>query len=467
MNLALSLRDSIARRYALTVMAAVVVTWSLAGLVTAFGGVWAQPPLESSGLLEQAANTVRIIEAAPSTLRERLASAATIPDVLVGWYLETSPIATALDNLSDQTGQSQGSERLLAYQRAGTVERLLGHGRRLVILKPDGTNAALLSRPEFQRDVTSDPHAYILAVGYSDRSWLVFTAPEKLWGLNWGPRWAIWTLLLALSTVIVSTIATRRLVHPIKEFADGIRLFGTNPKAPPMAETGPRELVQVISAFNAMQAQIQNFVAHRVAMLAAISHDLRTPLTRMRLRGEFIEDQEQQARLFRDVDEMQAMVDGALALFRGDAIDEATTSFDLPGVLHTIINDYADQGVEITYAGPSRAVCRGRPLALKRAFTNLIENSVKYGTPPTVELTCGEKSSITIRDRGPGIPAEALERVFTPFYRLENSRNRETGGVGLGLTAALAIIREGGGNIVLRNIPAGGLEALVTLPRNL
>jgi two-component system osmolarity sensor histidine kinase EnvZ len=142
------------------------------------------------------------------------------------------------------------------------------------------------------------------------------------------------------------------------------------------------------------------------------------------------------------------------------------TSFDLPVVLQTIANDYADQHIEIAYTGPPHAVYRGRPFALKRAFTNLIENAVRYGTPPTIELSREEKTiTIMVRDQGPGIPAEALERVFSPFYRLESSRNRATGGVGLGLTAALAIIRGHGGDVVLSNLPAGGLAASVTLPR--
>ena len=343
--------------------------------------------------------------------------------------------------------------------------KLLGNRRR-VVLNPDGSSDALLSTPEFQEERTKDRHAYVLAVQYSDDSWLVFTVPERLWGLPWQDRWAIWLAFFTVSTGIVSTIATRQLVRPIKKFAEAIRLFGTNPQAPPVAETGPRELTDVISAFNAMRAQIQKFVAYRTAMLAAISHDLRTPLTRIRLRGEFIEDEMQQARLFRDVDELQAMVDGALAFFRGDAEEEAVTSFDLPGVLQTIANDYADQDVEITYTGPRRAVYRGQPFALKRAFANLIENAVKYGTPPTIKLSCQEKTiTVLVRDQGPGIPTEALERVFSPFYRLESSRNRTTGGVGLGLTAALAIVQGHGGDIVLSNLPTGGLGALVTLPR--
>jgi len=448
-------RDSIARRFAVTVVLTVVVTWSLAGLFNVFGGVWAQPSLERSGLLGEAADMVRIIEAAPPPLREQLAGAATTRTTRVGWYAATSPVATVLERV---TGQASEDGR-------DVMGKLLGNRRR-VVLNPDGSSDALLSTPEFQEERTKDRHAYVLAVQYSDDSWLVFTVPERLWGLPWQDRWAIWLAFFTVSTGIVSTIATRQLVRPIKKFAEAIRLFGTNPQAPPVAETGPRELTDVISAFNAMRAQIQKFVAYRTAMLAAISHDLRTPLTRIRLRGEFIEDEVQQARLFRDVDELQAMVDGALAFFRGDAEEEAVTSFDLPGVLQTIANDYADQDIEITYTGPRRAVYRGQPFALKRAFANLIENAVKYGTPPTIKLSRQEKTiTVLVRDQGPGIPTEALERVFSPFYRLESSRNRTTGGVGLGLTAALAIVQGHGGDIVLSNLPTGGLGALVTLPR--
>ncbi|MDB5410519.1 MAG: histidine kinase [Rhodospirillales bacterium] len=456
MKIALWPRDSIARRFALTVVLAVVVTWSLVGLFELFGGVWAQPTLERSGLLDQAADMVRIIEAAPPPIREHLASAATTRAFRVGWYPATSPVSTVLEQTTDEAPE----------RSRAVLEKLLDDRLVAVILKPNGPSDALMATPEFRDEHTKYPHAYVLAVRYSDGSWLVFTVPEKLWGLPWQERWAIWLGFLTVSIGIVSTIATRQLVRPIRKFAEAIRLFGTNPQAPPIAETGPRELTSVITSFNEMQAQIQKFVAYRTAMLAAISHDLRTPLTRIRLRGELIEDEAQQARLFRDVDELQTMVDGALAFFRGDADEEAVTSFDLPGVLQTIANDYADQDIEIAYAGPSHAVYRGRPFALKRAFTNLIENAVKYGTPPTIELACQEKTiTILVRDQGPGISTEALERVFTPFYRLESSRNRTTGGVGLGLTAALAIVRGHGGDIVLSNLPAGGLGALVTLPR--
>jgi signal transduction histidine kinase len=165
------------------------------------------------------------------------------------------------------------------------------------------------------------------------------------------------------------------------------------------------------------------------------------------------------------VDEMQNMVDEALAFFRDDATTEEMTSFDLPHVLLTIANDYADQDIIIGYAGPAHAVYRGRPFALKRAFSNLIDNAAKYAKTADIELSCEENAwVIAIRDRGPGIPPDALDNVFRPYYRVDKSRNRTTGGVGLGLTVAQAIVQGHGGEIILKNRPEGGLEARVVLP---
>jgi two-component system osmolarity sensor histidine kinase EnvZ len=304
-----------------------------------------------------------------------------------------------------------------------------------------------------------------MAVNYLDESWIIFSASSRTFWLSRSTRLALWLAYATCAVIAVQALAAWQLSRPIVKLSDAVRQFGINRPAPPIAESGPKELREVIAAFNAMRAQIEKFIAYRVTMLAAISHDLRTPLTRMRLRGEFIEDEEQQARLFRDVDEMQAMIDSALAFFRDDAAEEMFTEVDLPGVLKTIVNDFADQGVEILYHGPAHATCRGRPFALKRAFTNLIENAVKYGSPPEIVLTQQDhRILVTIRDEGPGIPDEALEAVFNPYFRLERSRNRNSGGVGLGLTAAQSILRGHGGDIILRNRASGGLDAEATLP---
>jgi len=444
-------RDTIASRFAWTVVLTVMVTLVLVRLFFVFGGVWAHEPLDRSIVHARVGDMVRLLEAAPPQLRPTLAAAGLAQEVAVDWFEASSPVSATL-------WRDSGLLKSEALQRS-----LLGELRRTaVVFEPHNVIRPPAALMRAQPGYAS---AYFFSVQLNDGSWVVFSAPNRTWGLSEPQRWAIWLTFVAVSIASVCTIATRRFVRPVKELAGAVRRFGVNPQAPALPQSGPREFREVIRAFNTMQAQIQKFVAQRTMMLAAISHDLRTPLTRVRLRGELIDDEIQQAKLFRDVDEMQTMVDGALAFFRGDADEEATTSFDLAGVLQTIANDYADQGIEISYLGPAHAVYCGRPFGLKRAFTNLIDNAVKYATPPEIQLCCRERLvTIAVRDRGPGIPPDALARVFTPFYRVDRSRNRATGGVGLGLTATQAIISGHGGEITLCNQPGGGLEALVTLP---
>jgi signal transduction histidine kinase len=442
--------DTIARRFAVTEVLAVAVTLALVGLFKTFGGVWSNEPLESSSLLDEAAEIVRMIEAAPPPMRQALTAAAGANVFHAGWYAAGSRAAASLEaapRSDDEKTQKRISARV---QRAA------------VVLMPRRSGSV---PPGIVYDRSKPLVPYMLAVQLNDGSWLVFSVAKRTWGMPWADRWVVWLYFLAVSITVVTVFAARQFSRPIERLAAAVRQFGLNPQAPPIAETGPRELQEVVETFNAMQGQIQKFVAYRTMMLAAISHDLRTPLTRMRLRGEFIEDPEQQARLFRDVDEMQTMVDEALAFFRDDAICEETTSFDLPHVLLTIANDYADQDIDIGYAGPAHAVYRGRPFALKRAFTNLIDNAAKYAKAPEIELSCEEAALVVaIRDRGPGIPPDALDNVFRPYYRIDKSRNRTTGGVGLGLTVAQAIVQGHGGEIILENRPGGGLEARIVLP---
>jgi len=236
-------------------------------------------------------------------------------------------------------------------------------------------------------------------------------------------------------------------------------------RAPPIKVEGPYEIRQAIIAFNTMQAQIRHFLNERTQMLAAISHDLRAPLTRMRLRSEFMEDLEHQRKMVRDIEEMQTMINAALGFFREETHREQTTAFDLSELLQTIVDDFRDQDIEVDFTGPAHLVYDGRPLGIKRVIVNLLENAVKYARKPSIELMGNEhRVYIEVRDEGPGIPESALDRVFDPFYRLETSRNRDTGGVGLGLSAARAIVREQGGELTLRNRSGAGLVARMELP---
>ncbi|WP_160106675.1 ATP-binding protein [Pseudomonas izuensis] len=435
-------RDTVGRWIALTIILAMLISLALNGLFIQLAGVWARPPLTETGLLEKAAAITRVIEAAPVPLRNQLAQAAGENGFIVSWHPDRRDLdLPAVDDAKSEIGSSILQPMLKAP------------GRRIEAYEPaDWT------------EHKADAH-YALLIELADGSWVMFSAPSRSWGLDEAPRYLIVILLVLISTALVALIATRRLATPLQRFTEGARRFGTDFRAPPIEPLGPQEIRQAILAFNAMQAQLQHFIRDRTQMLAAISHDLRAPLTRMRLRGEFIDDAQQQQRLFRDVDEMQAMINSALEFFRDDARLEPATQFDLAELLHTLLDDYRDQGVEMAYSGPLRLVYFGRPLGLKRVMTNLLENAIKYGTEPAVELMA-DAGQVRIRmlDRGPGIPESSLEQVFTPFFRLEGSRNKSTGGVGLGLSAARAIVLEHGGELTLRNRARGGLEALVVLP---
>ena len=452
------LRDTIALRFAATVFAVAIIAFGFGRLLTSFGDT-AWRLLDEHDLRGETAGIIRAMDAAPPQSRHALAAAAPFDPIRTDVYDAGSPVAAALQAANDV---DDGRE-VMGY--------LLGDKYRRVVLF--GSSSRIAALPALHYNRAEHPSAHFLAAELTDESWVVFSVVNfsalnpswGIWGFGRRTRWLFVLLILTITTVIVSAIAARQLGRPVKRLAEAVGRFGHDQRAPAITEAGPEELRQLIRVFNAMQAQIQRFVAHRTMMLAAISHDLRTPLTRMRLRGEFIADEVEQARLFRDVDEMQTMVDGALAFFRDDAVEEAVTTFDLPGVLRTIANDYADQGIDITYAGLSRAIYRGRPFALKRAFANLIDNAIKYATPPRIELCDDERGYlIRVSDRGPGIPEDALDRVFTPYFRLDKSRNRTTGGVGLGLSVAQSIIRGHGGEITLENRRGGGLEARIILP---
>jgi signal transduction histidine kinase len=444
------LQDTIARRFALSATLAVGVTLVLILLFNRFGGIWSQETLQQKGLLREAIDIVRLVDSAPPSLRPTLCEAVVNNEFRANWYADDSDVASALEASPRASGD--------------TVDALLRHStyHSTVVFSPSHPQEL---PPGLIYEHSSGRSPYVLAVKLKDRSWLAFTAENRSWGLPPPIRWTIRVLFLAASIALVTLITARQFSKPIAGLAEAAREFGHNSRAWPIVEEGPKEVRQVIRTFNEMRSQIQGFVSRRTTMLAAISHDLRTPLTRIRLRGEFIEDQEQQTRLFRDVDEMQAMVDGALAFFRDEASVEATTTLDLPHVIVAIANDYADQGISIPYQGPVHGFYPGRPYALKRALINLIENAIKYATAPEIELLSTTKTwNIIIKDRGPGIPPESLETVFSPYYRLDKAHSRTRGGVGLGLTAAQAIIQGHGGQIVLANRDGGGLEARVTLP---
>jgi signal transduction histidine kinase len=200
-------------------------------------------------------------------------------------------------------------------------------------------------------------------------------------------------------------------------------------------------------------------------VLAAMSHDLRTTLTRLRLRAESIDNDELRSRFSADLDEMSQMVQGALGLFKDLNDDEALDTVDIDALLETLRLEFKEMDADVVVHGHTRGPLSAKPLALKRCLTNLLHNAIKYGTRATVFVSDGDDVVIRIRDEGPGIPTAALEQVFEPFFRIEASRSRDTGGAGLGLSIARDIAQAHGGSVVLTNLAGGGLEAALTLPR--
>jgi signal transduction histidine kinase len=219
-------------------------------------------------------------------------------------------------------------------------------------------------------------------------------------------------------------------------------------------------------AFNTMQAQLVGYVRERTQLLAAMSHDLKTPITRLRLRAELIDDPAVRLKLEKDLAEMETLVSRTLDFMRGVANDEAVQAVDVNALLESIQADLQETGGRVDIEGRARAPYRGRPQALKRCIGNLVENAIKYGSAAHIFVEDGsELLQIRVVDEGPGIPASALERVFEPFYRLDQSRSRDTGGTGLGLSIARSIAENHGGTLAVRNAPQRGLEAIVKLPR--
>lgn len=275
------------------------------------------------------------------------------------------------------------------------------------------------------------------------------------------------TLAVLLAAVLVlSYVAVRWVTRPLHVLADAAQALGRDINRPPLAEDGPREIRQAAQAFNTMQARLVRFIEHRTRIFAAMSHDLKTPITRMRLRADLLDDDDTRQRFESDLKEMETMVTHTLEFMRGMGSQEPRQEIDVAALLDSLQSDNEAMGRSVRIEGAADAPYAARVSLLRRCLSNLVDNAVLYGERATIQVE-DAPACLTIRvlDEGPGIPAAELENVFEPFYRLERSRSRETGGTGLGLAIARNIARMHGGDIVLRNRSTRGLEAALTLPR--
>lgn len=287
-----------------------------------------------------------------------------------------------------------------------------------------------------------------------------FAPPPAPW-----PQLFIPLLGFLLGALAFTGFALYLALRPLSLFAEAARSLGEDPERPPLPEKGPLEVRRAVDAFNQMQLRIQSYLAERTRILAAISHDLQTPITRLRLRSELLKDEALRDKFEGDLDAMQSLVHEGLDYARSRENREPVETFSLDALLAAIAADALDMGWDVSLHGSAPTPMRGRHMALRRAIWNLVENGVKFGRSVKIQLTETPGSYvIRIADHGPGIPEEELEKVFEPFYRGEASRNRDTGGTGLGLAIARNLVRAQGGDITLSNAHPG-LMAEIRLPR--
>ncbi len=306
-----------------------------------------------------------------------------------------------------------------------------------------------------------------LSIAMAGGKWLNVGTRFERPPIQW-PLYSMLTFALTAALILVALFwfLLSRLTGPLNRLVRAADQLGRGENVTALPPEGPRELRQLTDAFNRMQDRLTRYVADRTRVLAALGHDLRSPLTALRVRAEMVDDEETRDGLVASVEEMQTMVEATLTFARGLAENEPPETRDLGGFLRDLADDMVTTPFEL---GPVPELqVRIRPNALRRALRNLIENAVRYGgdeAPVRVQAArAGDEFTITIDDKGPGIPEADLERVFDPFFRLERSRSLETGGHGLGLSIARSIIRAHGGEVRLHNRPAGGLCAEIRIP---
>lgn len=396
--------------------------------------------------LARTASVVRLLAATPPDQAEQVLAASS--SRLLHFHLSPGPLPEA-------EGHQGRIERRLATDLVRYLEGT-GAGRpRVGLTRLDGPG----HRARF---------GLTLAVPLGPEpgtAWLAARTIGPLRPAGWAwPAVAALTASAATVSLIV-VVMVRRVTRPLRRLADAAEAFGRGEAGAPLEVEGPAEARRTVAAFNEMRARIRRFVDDRLRLLAAVSHDLRTPVTALRLRAELIEDSETRDKMLQTLEELQRMVEATLSFAREESTREPTRRVDLAALVEALVADFAELGRPVSYRGPESLTADLRPDALRRALRNLIDNALIYGETAEVTLVRRQEgTAIHVDDSGPGIPPEQRERVFEPFQRLESSRSRETGGIGLGLAIARSVVRGHGGDLTLHSASGGGLRATLSLP---
>lgn len=305
------------------------------------------------------------------------------------------------------------------------------------------------------------------SVELGEGQWLHFATALPDTGPTISPRLLLALAVMTAMIALLTAWTVRRMTAPLSLLADAATRLGRDVEAPALPVSGSLEMQSAAAAFNEMQVKLRRLIENRTMMLAAISHDLRTQLTLLRLRAEAADNGDDRARMLKTIGEMEDMLSATLSFAREEAKGEANRRVDVSALVSSIVDDMSDAGLAVGEGSIEAAVvAECKPAALRRAITNLIDNAVKYGERATVSLADrGGNVVIQVDDRGPGIPQDQLAKVLQPFYRVEASRNRDTGGIGLGLAIAASIAEAHGGSLRLSNKPLGGLQATIEIAR--
>lgn len=331
---------------------------------------------------------------------------------------------------------------------------------------PPIEHGARRTRPEGRGGSAAGPPALIAHVRLLDGVWLSVDATLEPQAVSWPYRALVSALVLLLAVIGLAWYGVRWVTRPLKTFAQAAERLGENIDRAPLLEKGPTEVVSAARALNEMQARLSKYLSDRTRILTAMSHDLKTPITRMRLRAELLEHDVTQAKFKQDLAELESMVSGTLDYMRGVQNGEPLASIDINSLLKSLQSDSLELGHVVHIVGHANDDLVCRPQSLKRCLANLIENAVKYGQVAHVQAIDSETMlQISIEDEGPGVPAAELGMLFEPFYRVESSRSRDTGGTGLGLSIARSIAVLHGGTLTAENTEHRGLRLTLNLPR--
>jgi signal transduction histidine kinase len=313
---------------------------------------------------------------------------------------------------------------------------------------------------------SEQPRTFLhISIWLGDEGWLNFVGEMPAAQTFWPLQASAYMLTILVGVGAVAVWLVFRVTAPLTAFAQAADRLGRDIRAEPLRETGSREVAQASRAFNAMQQRIRRLVENRTQILAALSHDLKTPMTLLRLRLEMMEDGSEKAKALQTLDEMESMIVSVLEFTKVTLLNEPWRSVDLPALLASICEDMADAGADIEFQSTGKISYSCRRVGLKRALTNLIDNAVEHGERARVRLRRQDAMIVVeIEDDGPGVPEDQQDAIFMPFYRIDQSRSEGTGGTGLGLSIAQTIVHGHGGQIELENRSGGGLRVRISLP---